>query len=72
MVSRCGLQQATAADAAAREARFRTAKRLSTRHPLASGLFHEVDRRLGVDREPCFVCGVRGDIGCRCRRRPLS
>lgn len=21
-----------------------------------------------VDREPCFMCGVRGDIGCRHRR----
>jgi hypothetical protein len=22
-----------------------------------------------ADREPCWYCGVRGDIGCSCRRR---
>jgi hypothetical protein len=21
-----------------------------------------------VDRDPCFCCGVRGDLGCGCRR----
>lgn len=24
---------------------------------------------LGIDREPCRLCGVRGDIGCRHTRR---
>lgn len=21
-----------------------------------------------IDRDPCFLCGVRGDVGCSCRR----
>ncbi|GEM_PF-1536907 len=34
----------------------------------APGCFPKV-QPLGIDREPCRLCGVRGDIGCRHTRR---
>lgn len=30
---------------------------------------HDLDTLTHVDRDPCPRCGVRGDIGCKHRRR---
>lgn len=71
-----GLQRDTGLEALANGQRRAIARRQGIDTPVPSRRGETVPQPeagpLTIHRDPCFKCGVRGDVGCRHQRQPAS